>query len=52
MDTITANREYAEGMRWTCEQAGHPKQKPDDAMCICETWGRHVEAGAVVVDCR
>lgn len=46
-----ARKEHADGMRWTCEQAGHPKQLPDDVMCICETWGRHVEAGAVVVDC-
>jgi hypothetical protein len=45
------SKEYADGMRWTCEQAGHPKQEPDDVMCICETWSRHVEAGAVVIGC-
>lgn len=42
----------AEGMRWTCEQAGHPKQEPDDAACICETWAHHIKAGAVVVGCE
>jgi hypothetical protein len=46
-----ARKEHAVGMRWTCEQAGHPKQLPDDVMCICETWARHIEAGAVYVDC-
>lgn len=41
----------AEGMRWTCEQAGHPNQLPDDVTCICGTWAHHIEAGAVVVGC-
>lgn len=47
----TTRSAYADGMRWTCEQAGHPRQKPDDGACICGTWARHVEAGALVIDC-
>lgn len=39
----------AESMRWTCEQAGHPKQHPDDLVCICAMWADHIEAGAVEV---
>ncbi len=41
-----------ESMRWTCDVAGHPKQHPDHARCICETWAGHVLAGTVEVVCR
>lgn len=41
----------AESMRWTCEQAGHPKQGPDDVVCICARWARHLETGGVEVPC-
>lgn len=39
----------AESMRWTCAQAGHPRQHPDDLACICGTWAHHVDRGHVEV---
>lgn len=42
-------RTEADIMRWTCEQAGHPRQHLDDANCICGTWARHIEADAVLI---
>lgn len=43
-------RAYADGMRWACTQAGHPRQQPGDLACICETWARWVELGFLRVD--
>lgn len=40
---------YAEGMRWTCHQAGHPVDGPW-GQCICGVWAHHVEADAVEVE--